>query len=230
MSVKHDMTDGITSTAGAVCEDKARSEASSQKLARIAIFASGSGSNFQALADAISQEPEAYQAEVALVVCDKPSAYVIERAKTAGIDTAIFQPKQYENRAAYERDVLARLQAENIDWIVLAGYMRIVTPVLLAAYAGRMLNIHPSLLPAFPGLHAIKQALDYGVRVTGVTVHLVDEGMDTGPILAQRAVVIEDGDTEDTLAERIHAVEHELYPQVVKELIQGRLQPSQPRG
>lgn len=215
----------MSSVAGAVCEVESGSEASSQNIVRIAIFASGSGSNFQALVEAITEEPEAFHAEVALLVCDKPNAYVIERAKAAGIETAIYQPKQYEDRAAYEREVLARLQEENIDWIVLAGYMRIVTPVLLNAYAGRMLNIHPSLLPAFPGLHAIKQALDYGVRVTGVTVHLVDEGMDTGPILAQRVVEIEDGDTEDSLAERIHAVEHEVYPMVVRELIHGRLRP-----
>ena len=139
--------------------------------------------------------------------------------------SAVFTPKSYPSRRDYELDVVRLLQAEGIEWIALAGYMRLITPVLLEAYSGRILNIHPSLLPSFPGLDAVKQALDYGVRVTGVTVHLVDEGMDTGPILAQRSVEISTGDTLETLAERIHKVEHELYPAVLRAVIAGELRP-----
>ncbi|WP_425414226.1 phosphoribosylglycinamide formyltransferase [Paenibacillus taiwanensis] len=199
--------------------------ASDKPLPRIAIFASGSGSNFQAIVDAAQADPEHFGAVIALLVCDKPGAYVLERAKAAGIQTAVFTPKQYGTRELYEQDVLQRLQAEGVEWIVLAGYMRIITPVLLKAYPGKMMNIHPSLLPSFPGLHAVRQALDYGVRVTGVTVHLVDEGMDTGPILAQQAVQVNAGDSEPSLSARIHAIEHELYPAVIRDVLAGRLAP-----
>ncbi|MDK8183391.1 phosphoribosylglycinamide formyltransferase [Paenibacillus sp. UMB4589-SE434] len=198
---------------------------SDKRLPRIAIFASGSGSNFQAIVDAAQTDPEHFGAVVALLVCDKPGAYVLERAKAAGIQSAVYTPKQYENRELYEQDLLQRLQAEGIEWIVLAGYMRIITHVLLEAYPGKMMNIHPSLLPSFPGLHAVKQALDYGVRVTGVTVHLVDAGMDTGPILAQHVVQVEAGDTEESLSDRIHAIEHGLYPAVICDVLAGRLAP-----
>ncbi len=191
-----------------------------ERMPRIAVFASGSGSNFQALADAASSQK--LGAELALLVCDKPRAYVLERAQAANVPHVVFEPKQYLSREQYEHDVLHVLEEYDIDWIVLAGYMRLITPVLLQAYEGRMVNIHPSLLPAFPGLHAVRQALDYGVKVTGVTVHLVDEGMDTGPIVAQQAVVIEPGDTEAELTARIQAVEHDLYPQVVRRLVSGK--------
>lgn len=197
---------------------------SGSRPARVAVFASGSGSNFQALADAISADPS-FGAEIVLLVCDKPSAYVIERAKAAGVKTAVFTPKSYESREAYEAEVVKALQAEGVEWIALAGYMRLVTSVLLDAYGGRIVNIHPALLPAFPGLHSAKQALDYGVRITGVTVHLVDAGMDTGPILAQRAVEVMTDDTVETLEQRIHAVEHELYPSTLRAVISGELKP-----
>lgn len=193
-----------------------------QHLPRIAVFASGSGSNFQALVDAAACG-QRLKADIALLVCDKPNARVIERAKQAGVQTAIFEPKKYTSREDYEQDVLRLLHKQRIDWVVLAGYMRLVTPVLLRAYEGRMVNIHPSLLPAFPGMHAVRQALDYGVKVTGVTVHLVDEGMDTGPILAQQVVAILPNDTEDTLSARIQQAEHELYPQVVQNLLSAEL-------
>ncbi|WP_227775171.1 phosphoribosylglycinamide formyltransferase [Paenibacillus sp. NAIST15-1] len=188
----------------------------------MAVFASGSGSNFQALVDAAACG-QRLKADIALLVCDKPNARVIERAKQAGVQAAIFEPKKYTSREDYEQDVLRLLHKQRIDWVVLAGYMRLVTPVLLRAYEGRMVNIHPSLLPAFPGMHAVRQALDYGVKVTGVTVHLVDEGMDTGPILAQQVVAILTNDTEDTLSARIQQAEHELYPQVVQNLLSAEL-------
>lgn len=193
-----------------------------QSLPRIAVFASGSGSNFQAIVDAAACG-QRLKADIALLVCDKPQARVIERAKQASVQTAIFEPKKYASREEYEQDVLRLLHKQDIDLVVLAGYMRLVTPVLLRAYEGRMVNIHPSLLPAFPGMHAVRQALDYGVKVTGVTVHLVDEGMDTGPILAQQVVAILPNDTEDTLSARIQQAEHELYPQVVQNLLSAEL-------
>ncbi|WP_261378515.1 phosphoribosylglycinamide formyltransferase [Paenibacillus agilis] len=192
----------------------------------MAVFASGTGSNFQALVDAFQAGPAQYEGDIVLLVCDKPQAYVVKRAEAAGVPVACFTPKSYLSREQYEEDVLLKLREERIDWIVLAGYMRLVTPVLLSAYGGRMLNIHPSLLPAFPGLNAVKQALDYGVCVTGVTVHLVDEGVDTGQVLAQRVVLVEKNDTEETLAARIHAAEHELYPAAVADVVAGKLSPS----
>ncbi|UVI30919.1 phosphoribosylglycinamide formyltransferase [Paenibacillus spongiae] len=187
---------------------------------RIAVFASGQGTNFQALADA-AQQDRLEGASLELLVCDKPEAPVVERAKRAGVDTFLFRPKEYASREDYEREILAELQKRGIGLVVLAGYMRILTPVMVDAFAGRMINIHPALLPAFPGVGGIKQALDYGVKVTGVTVHFVDGGMDTGPIIAQRTVEVLDGDTEATLALRIHAVEQEVFPWVVQRIASG---------
>lgn len=189
---------------------------------RIAVFASGNGSNFQALLEA-SREGRLGGGEIVLLVCDKPNAFVVERARQAGVETYLFTPKEYARREAYEAEIAARLAELEIDLVVLAGYMRLLTPVLVSPYAGRMLNIHPSLLPAFPGTDAIGQAWNYGVKVTGVTVHLVDEGMDTGTIVAQEAVAVEPGEDIDSLTARIHQVEQRLYPQVVKQFAEGKV-------
>jgi phosphoribosylglycinamide formyltransferase-1 len=189
--------------------------------ARLAVFASGSGSNFQAVAEAIRDQ--GIPARIELVVCDKPSAHVLERAKAFGVDTYLFNPKKYPSREAYEREILAELRKRGIEWIVLAGYMRLITPVLVEPYYGRMINLHPALLPAFPGVNSIRQALDYGVKITGVTVHFVDSGMDTGPIIAQQAVEVRQDDTEESLAARVHAAEHELLPRVVRWIAEGRV-------
>lgn len=188
---------------------------------RVAVFASGSGSNFQRLAEA-ARDGE-IPASIELLVCDRPAAPVVGRAKALGIESFVFRPKDYPGREAYERDILRRLQEKRIDLVVLAGYMRLVTPVLIEPFYGRLINIHPALLPAFPGIGAVRQALDYGVKVTGVTVHFVDAGMDTGPIIAQRAVAVEPGDTEETLGARIHRIEHELLPEVVRWIAEGRV-------
>lgn len=204
-------------TPGYMAGDIKTVESHGQRVPRIAVFASGSGSNFQALIDAAREQ--LLGGDIALLVCDKPQARVIERAKLAGVKAALFEPKKYASREEYEQDVLRLLFKHQIDFVVLAGYMRLVTPVLLRAYEGRMVNIHPSLLPSFPGMHAVRQALHYGVKVTGVTVHLVDEGMDTGPILAQQVVAVMPDDTEDTLSARIQQAEHALYPQVVQQMI-----------
>lgn len=187
----------------------------------IAVFASGSGTNFQALVDAV--EAGTLPVRIGLLVCDKPTAPVVTRAKQAGVPRFVFTPKEYESRQAYEQEILAELRKREIDLIVLAGYMRLITETLVEPYYGRMINIHPSLLPSFAGLNAIGQALESGVKLTGVTVHYVDGGMDTGPIIAQRALDIRDGDTEDTLASRVHPIEHQLYPEVVRWISEGRV-------
>ncbi|MBO8164737.1 MAG: phosphoribosylglycinamide formyltransferase [Brevibacillus sp.] len=189
---------------------------------RLAVFASGSGSNFQAIVEA-TRDGRLAGAEVALVVCDRPGAYVLERAGRLGIECFVFDPRQYPDKAAFETEIVQQLQARDISFVVLAGYMRLVGPVLLAAYEGKMINLHPSLLPAFMGKDAIRQAYEYGVKLTGVTIHFVDAGLDTGPIIAQRAVTVEEADTLETLTARIHAVEHQLLVEVLKDVVAGRV-------
>ncbi|WP_110934188.1 phosphoribosylglycinamide formyltransferase [Paenibacillus bouchesdurhonensis] len=193
----------------------------SRRPYRIAVFASGQGSNFQTLIDA-SREGT-LGAEIVLLVCNKPEAPVVERAHRAGVDCFVFERKAYSRREDYEVEIAEELERRGVDLIVLAGYMLLLTPVLVDAYQGRMINIHPSLLPSFPGKDAIGQAWSYGVKVTGVTVHLVDGGMDTGPVIAQKVVEIQQGDTRESLEEKIHAAERDLYPQVVGWFAGGKI-------
>ncbi|TVY06964.1 phosphoribosylglycinamide formyltransferase [Paenibacillus cremeus] len=188
---------------------------------RIAVFASGSGSNFQAIVNAVTAGR--LDVRIELLVCDKPQAQVVTRAEAAGVPVYTFKPKEYPSREAYEQDILEQLQAKRVELVVLAGYMRIITDVLVQAYWGRMINIHPSLLPSFPGIHAVRQALEHGVKITGVTVHLVDGGLDSGPILAQRAINIERNDTEASLSDKIHPIEHQLYPEVIQSIADGSI-------
>ncbi|RCW51887.1 phosphoribosylglycinamide formyltransferase [Paenibacillus prosopidis] len=188
---------------------------------RIAVFASGQGTNFQAIADAVQEGK--LDVTIELLVCDKPAAPVVERARKAGVDTFLFTPKEYPSREAYETEIIVELERRGIELIVLAGYMRIITSVLVEPYYGRMINIHPALLPAFPGVNGIGQALSYGVKLTGVTVHYVDGGMDSGPIIAQRAVEVLDDDTQSSLTERIQAAEQALLPEVIQHIAQGRV-------
>ena len=187
---------------------------------RIAVYASGNGSNFQAIAEAIASKQ--VDATICFLFCDNPKAYVIERAKKLGVPFKVFSPRNYENRAAYERELLNQLELDAVDLIVLAGYMRIIGPTLLRAYANRILNIHPSLLPSFPGKSSIQDAFDANEKETGVTVHFVDEGVDTGPIIAQEKVIILPEDTLDSLETRIHQVEHRLFPQVIQKVIENK--------
>ncbi|WP_018131138.1 phosphoribosylglycinamide formyltransferase [Effusibacillus pohliae] len=189
---------------------------------RIAVFASGTGSNLQVLLDRAAAG-ELGGARIVLVVCDKPGAKAIERAEQAGVPALVLVPKEFPDKAAYETRILEELRAKRVDFIVLAGYMRLVGPTLLEPYRGRILNLHPSLLPAFPGKDAIGQALQAGVSYTGVTVHFVDEGMDTGPVIAQEKVAIESNETRDTLTAKIQAAEHRLLPQVVRDFANGRI-------
>ena len=185
-------------------------------MRRFAVFASGSGTNFEAIVRACEQGELA--AEVVLMVCDKPGAKVVERAAQHGVEAFVFAPKQYASKADYEREIVRRLDAAGVELVCLAGYMRIIGDELLGAYGGRIINIHPSLLPAFRGAHAIEQALEYGVKVFGVTIHYVDSELDGGRIIAQRAFPYEGNDIEE-LEPMIHAVEYPLYVDTIKKLI-----------
>lgn len=181
---------------------------------KAAVFASGTGSNFEAIMEAD------VPCEVVLLVCNKPNAPVIEKAKKYGIDVLVIDASDYPNRVEFETVIVDKLKALNIDWVFLAGYMRLIGPTILNEYPERILNIHPSFLPDYPGKDAIARAFKDGIKETGVTVHLVDSGMDTGPIIAQTRVPIENDDTEESLAERIHHVEHKLYPYVISQVLE----------
>jgi phosphoribosylglycinamide formyltransferase-1 len=188
---------------------------------KIAVFASGNGSNFQAIVDQVNSNKLAIS--IQLLVCDRPQAYVITRAHEAGIPVLCIQPKQFATKIAYEQAIIEACQAKQVDLLVLAGYMRLVTPLLIDAYRNRMINVHPSLLPAFPGMNAISQAYAAGVKVTGITVHIVDEGLDTGPIIAQQSVDVLPDEDEQTLTIKIHELEHQLLPQVIHWFSQGKV-------
>lgn len=185
---------------------------------RLAVFVSGSGTNLQAIIDAKIQS-----VEIAVVLSNNPGAYALERAKKHGIPVEIVDHRDYSLREEFEREILMRLVPYNIDLIALAGFMRILSPFFIISYKNRIINLHPALLPSFPGTHAAKQALDYGVKFTGCTVHFVDEGVDTGPIILQAVVPIYDTDTEDSLLERIHKEEYRIYPEAIRVFAEGRL-------
>ncbi|MDR3047270.1 MAG: phosphoribosylglycinamide formyltransferase [Bacteroidales bacterium] len=186
-------------------------------MKKIAIFASGFGSNFQALIEAI--EKDKLHAAIVLLVSDKEGCYAIERAAQNNIDTFVFNAKNYPNKEAYEMAIATILKQKQVDLIVLAGYMRIIGKVLLDQFEGKIINIHPSLLPAFPGLHAIEQAYQYGVKIFGITIHYVEEDMDTGKIIAQDCFKISENEDIDTIEAQIHQLEHHLYPKVVEMLL-----------
>jgi phosphoribosylglycinamide formyltransferase-1 len=189
---------------------------------RLGILASGAGSNFQALAEACRQGR--IPAEVALLAVNVPGAGALDRARRLGVPATTVDHRAFPSREAFELALVKRLQGAGVDIVCLAGFMRLVTPTLLDPFAGRIVNIHPSLLPAFPGLNAVRQALQHGVAITGCTVHLVDAGTDTGPILMQAAVPVVPGDSEQSLSERVHAQEHVIYPAAVRLLAEGRVQ------
>ena len=186
---------------------------------RLAVLVSGSGTNLQALLEA-----DELGAEIVVVGSDRFDAYGLERARQAGVPTVCQELDAHPDRPTWEQALVADLQEHDPDAVVLAGFMRLVSPAFLRTWSGRVLNTHPSLLPSFKGAHAVRDALAYGVKVTGSTVHFVDEQMDHGPIIAQQPVEVAPGDTEDSLHERIKAVEHELLPQCVRLLSAGRLE------
>lgn len=187
----------------------------------IAVFASGSGSNLQVILDAERHDDD-WPARVVLVVSDRPESMAVKRAQRRQVPVFARSPRDYSDKTAFELDVLNALREAGVAYIALAGYMRIIGPVLLEAYQNKVLNVHPSLLPAFPGRHAVKDALAAGVTETGVTVHLVDQGIDTGPVLAQRVVPVDAGMAENQLLARVHAVEHQLYPYVIRRFLTGQ--------
>ncbi len=190
-------------------------------MKKLAVFASGSGSNFEAIARACAEGE--LDARVAVCVCDKPGAKVTERAAKYGVPVLEFKPRDYASKRDFEAMIADRLDAEGIELVCLAGYMRIVGEELLSRYGGRIINIHPALLPAFPGAHAIRDAFDYGVKVYGVTIHYIDETIDGGTIVSQAAVPYEGRDI-DELEGMIHATEHRLYVDTIRRIISGELQ------
>ncbi len=187
---------------------------------RIAVLISGRGSNLQAILDAIARGQ--LDAMVTVVISNRAGAQGLVRAREAGIDAVLLAPADYADRDLYERAIVEEFRRRDVGLVCLAGYMRLVGPVLLEAYPDRIVNIHPSLLPSFPGLHAQQQALEHGVRVSGATVHLVDSALDAGPIVLQAAVPVLDRDTVDTLSERILIEEHRIYPEALRILLDGR--------
>ena len=188
-------------------------------MKKVAIFASGTGSNFEAIVKAVQSGK--LNAKIALLVCDKPDALVISKAKSKGIESFVFSAKDFSGKEAYETEILSQLRKKEVELIALAGYMRIVGKTLLDAYPNQIVNIHPSLLPHFPGKDAIKQAYDAGVKETGVSVHYVDAGIDTGPIISQEKVEIKEADTLESLEKKVHQVEHVLYVVTLKNLLEG---------
>ncbi len=186
-------------------------------MKKIAVFASGSGSNFQAIIDVI--QAGQLDANISLLVCDKPGAIAIDRARAAKIPSFVFTAKDYPSKEHFEEEIVAKLKTYGVEFIVLAGYMRLIGPKLLAEYKGRIVNIHPSLLPAFPGKDAIGQALAAKATWSGVTIHFVDEGMDTGPIIIQERVRIDENETRESLQLKVQKSEHKLYPSVLQMLL-----------
>lgn len=185
---------------------------------RLAVFVSGSGSNLQAIIDA-----KVPTVEIALVFSNNPNAYAIERIKKYGISSLVIDHSGYSSREDYEKEILRSIEPYNIDLIALAGFMRILSPYFVSRFKNRIMNLHPALLPAFAGINSVKRALEYGVKYTGCTVHFVDEGVDTGPIILQSVVPISENDTEDSLLEKIHEEEHRIYPEAIRLFSEGKL-------
>ncbi len=190
-------------------------------MIKLGVLASGSGSNFQSIVD--STESGYLDARVAVLITDKPEAYAIERAKKHEIEQLVLIPKNFPDRDTYYSHIADELKKRGVDLVILAGFMRVVGSPLIDQYRERIMNIHPALLPSFPGLHGQKQAADYGVRISGCTVHFVDEGMDTGPVIIQAAVPAYHDDTEESLGKRILKQEHKIFPYAIRLFSEGRL-------
>jgi len=188
------------------------------KKTKVGILVSGNGSNLQAIID-----EKIASCEIALVISNKPDVYAIKRAQSNNIPVEIINNKNFEIREEFERQLIKSLDSRGIELIVLAGFMRVLTPLFVRHYKNRIINIHPALLPSFPGVDAAKQALEYGVKYSGCTVHFVDDGVDTGPIILQAIVSIEVSDTEQTLLERIHKEEHRVFPEAVRLFCEGKI-------
>ncbi len=190
---------------------------------RVGVLVSGQGSNLQALLAAQARGDLA-PAELAVVVSNRPGAAALDRAREAGVATAVVDHTGFEDRAAFDRALRAELATHQVEALVLAGFMRVLSPVMLEAFPHRVINVHPSLLPSFPGLRAPEQAIEHGVKISGCTVHFVEAGVNSGPIIAQRAVEVRPGDSAESLHARIQVIEHELLPQATAWLAAGRLE------
>ena len=190
-------------------------------MINIAVFISGRGTNLQSIIDGV--EAGEVPVDIAAVISDNEDAYGLERARKAGLDAVFVDPAKYETDQEYEAKILEILREREVELVALAGFMRLLSPYFIQNFEGKAMNIHPSLLPSFRGLHAQKQAVDYGVKVSGCTVHFVDEGMDTGPIILQEAVPVADDDDEDSLADRILKQEHKIYPEAIRLYAEGKL-------
>jgi phosphoribosylglycinamide formyltransferase-1 len=191
-------------------------------LLKLGILISGNGSNLQSIVDHI--EEGSLKAIIKIVISNNSEAYGITRAKKHGIPVVILQNGDFQNKAAFDLELIRILKNNFVDLVILAGFMRIITPALLKAFPHKIMNIHPALLPSFPGIHGQKQALDYGVKLSGCTVHFVDEGVDTGPIIIQSAVQVFNDDTEETLAARILKEEHRIYSQAIQLFAEGKIE------
>ena len=190
-------------------------------MVNIGVLVSGSGTNLQAIIEAI--EAGKIEGKICIVISDNPDAYAIKRAKKYNIKTQYINYKEFSNREEYDKKIISVLKEKDCDLVVLAGYMKILTPYFINAYKNKIMNIHPALLPSFPGLHVQKKAIDHGVKVSGCTVHFVDEGLDSGPIIIQQVVEVKDDDTEESLAERILREEHRIYPRAIQLFSEGKL-------
>lgn len=188
----------------------------------LGILASGRGSNFQSIIDEIGKG--GLNAEIRLLIVDNPDAFAVQRAGKYGIEFLVIRPDDCKTKDDYYLMIVDELRKRDVELVVLAGFMRIVGKPLIDAFPDRIMNIHPALLPSFPGLHSQKQAIEYGVKISGCTVHFVDEGMDTGPIIIQAAVPVYHEDTEETLSERILKLEHKIYPEAIRLFSEGRLE------
>lgn len=194
----------------------------------LGVLVSGNGTNLQAILDAVTGG--ALDARVRVVVSNKADAPALERARKSNVPAIAIPHKDFPTREAFDAAVLETLKKHGTEWLVLAGFMRVLTPEFIRAWSGRIVNVHPALLPSFPGVNALRQALDHGVRVTGCTVHFVDEGVDTGSIIAQRAVPVLPDDDEKSLAARVHTAEHEVLVSVLADIAAGRIEPSRRAG
>ncbi|MDD3089704.1 MAG: phosphoribosylglycinamide formyltransferase [Candidatus Omnitrophica bacterium] len=188
----------------------------------IAVFVSGNGSNLQALIDA-EKQGHLGSGRLALVVSDKPGAYALKRAEKQGIRTFVLERTGFKSREEYDRAVDAELEKDKIELVVLAGFLRILSDFFVDKYAGRLLNVHPALLPSFKGLHGVKDAFEHGVKITGVTVHFVSRELDSGPVIFQKSVKVQEKDTPESLEKKIHRVEHKLYPEAVRLFTEGKI-------